>query len=90
MSDIETDDDIDEYPRWDCPSCGEHTVVKLLFGMPGPGMFEASDRGDVALGGCCIDSDYTGREVTCTECGWQGTHTRNGSKVTAARRRRYD
>lgn len=89
MTDFEGDDDT--FPRWTCPKCGQHTVVRVLFGMPAPVMFEAAERGDIELGGCCIDGDYTGREVVCTECGWQGNHSRNGAKVTAARRRqRFD
>ncbi|MFM7045460.1 MAG: hypothetical protein ACKOYG_07930 [Ilumatobacteraceae bacterium] len=90
MSDFDTDSETDNFPRWTCPSCGEHTVVRVLFGMPAPFLFEAAERGDVELGGCCIDDYYTGREVRCTACGWQGNHSKNGSKVTAARRRHYD
>ncbi|MFM8310945.1 MAG: hypothetical protein ACKOAZ_03500 [Ilumatobacteraceae bacterium] len=90
MSDFDTDSETDDFPRWTCPGCGEHTVVRVIFGYPDGSLIDAYRRQDIALGGCCIEDDYTGREVTCTACGWQGNHSKNGSKVTAARRRRYD
>ena len=39
-----------------CPKCGGK-VVKLVYGEPGPELFEMADRKEVVLGGCCIHSD---------------------------------
>lgn len=90
MSDYEKAIDAGRYPRFTCPKCGQHTVLAVVFGMPGPELFDASDRGEVMLGGCCIEPGFTGREVACTECGWQGVARRDGSGVSARRRRRTD
>lgn len=39
-----------------CPKCGGK-VVKIIYGEPTEELFEASDRGEVILGGCCIALD---------------------------------
>ena len=39
-----------------CPKCGEG-LLEIVYGMPGPELFEASERGEVVLGGCCITGD---------------------------------
>ena len=39
-----------------CPKCGDQ-LVEIVYGMPGPELFEASERGEVILGGCCITGD---------------------------------
>ena len=50
-----------------CPNCGSVKVVRILYGMPSHETFEAAERGEIALGGCCIsDRDPTWR---CLECG---------------------
>lgn len=49
-----------------CPRCGGRTIP-IAYGYPGPGMFEAADRGEIALGGCCIDAEDPTRR--CTACG---------------------
>jgi len=36
-----------------CPVCGA-AMVPIEYGMPGPEMQEASERGEIILGGCCI------------------------------------
>lgn len=35
-----------------CPRCGARNSVPIVYGYPGPGMMEASDAGDIELGGC--------------------------------------
>jgi hypothetical protein len=41
-----------------CPFCGyDDQVVPIMYGLPGPELIEQSQRGDVALGGCCIGPD---------------------------------
>jgi len=41
--------------------------VRIVYGLPGPEMFEAAERGEILLGGCVIgpDSPTTG----CPACG---------------------
>lgn len=36
-----------------CPVCGGK-VVRILYGEPSHEAFEAADRGELILGGCCI------------------------------------
>jgi hypothetical protein len=43
-----------------CRACGGD-VLPVLYGMPGPGMWEAYERGEVILGGCMI-------EATAVQC----------------------
>ena len=47
-----------------CPRCG-HAMVPLVYGLPGPDLFDAAQRGEVVLGGCVLpmsrddeDSDW--------------------------------
>lgn len=52
-----------------CPYCHQRAVVPIVFGFPGPELWEESERGDVLLGGCVI---YPGRpERGCRACGWE-------------------
>lgn len=39
----------------------------IVYGMPGPGLMDASAEGKIALGGCCISDDMPAFE--CTVCG---------------------
>ncbi len=50
-----------------CPRCDSQNVVPILYGMPGPEMFEESRRGEVALGGCVVFPDAP--DHTCRNCG---------------------
>jgi hypothetical protein len=55
-----------------CPECGSSDVVKIVYGMPDPEMFEASERGEVVLGGCCFEVDESGElampDRSCRDC----------------------
>ena len=52
-----------------CPECGSEDVVPIVYGMPGPELREQSDRGEVALGGCCVsDDDPTHLCRACEHC----------------------
>ncbi len=51
-----------------CPECGERTVVPVVYGYPGPTMFEAVERNAVILGGCVVPRRYS---HGCTACGWR-------------------
>lgn len=37
-----------------CPRCGVGRVIPIVYGYPGPGMFEQARRGEISLGGCVI------------------------------------
>lgn len=39
-----------------CPKCGEK-LLEIIYGTPGPELFEASERGEVILGGCCLSGN---------------------------------
>jgi hypothetical protein len=54
-------------PKRKCPACGSSKVVSIVYGYTSHELFEAAERGEVALGGCCIgDFDNT---CSCRECG---------------------
>ena len=48
-----------------CPKCGDQ-LIEIVYGMPGPELFEASERGEVILGGCCITGDDP--KYHCKKC----------------------
>lgn len=54
------------WKRPNCPSCGSAKVAKIVYGYPGPDMFEDSDRGDIVLGGCCVTENDS--EWHCKDC----------------------
>ncbi|WP_197471883.1 MULTISPECIES: hypothetical protein [Methylomonas] len=43
--------------------------MDILYGMPTEQAFEMAGRGEVVLGGCCVDLEGSERE--CTSCGHQ-------------------
>jgi hypothetical protein len=52
-----------------CPACHQKTGVDILYGMPDTEAQQMADRGEIVLGGCCIDLE--GPERQCTACGHQ-------------------
>lgn len=41
-----------------CPKCGKR-LTEIVYGEPTPEVFEASERGEIILGGCCVSGlDY--------------------------------
>jgi len=50
-----------------CPACGSTDIVPIVYGYPSLRLFERAQRGEVALGGCCV----TGSDPTrsCQACG---------------------
>ena len=56
-----------EHLRETCPQCGSTTVAAIAYGLPGPELWEAAGRGEVALGGCVV----TGCDPkhACRDCG---------------------
>jgi hypothetical protein len=58
-----------------CPGCGHKNGLRqILYGLPdGP-----PDPRVYRLGGCCISEDDP--ELTCVNCGWQGSTGEEGSR----------
>ena len=50
-----------------CPACGSTDTVKIIYGMPTYEAFEAAERGEFVLGGCCISGNDPSRH--CKVCG---------------------
>lgn len=50
-----------------CPECGTK-LVRIVYGMPGPELFEEARKGKVILGGCCIS--FNDPTWGCADCGW--------------------
>lgn len=48
-----------------CPKCGE-SLIEIVYGMPGIELFEAEERGEVILGGCCVSDDDP--KYRCKKC----------------------
>lgn len=59
-----------------CPKC-RGKVLEILYGEPTPEAFERSLKGEIILGGCCIETDENGNMTNplwgCAECGRQFT-----------------
>lgn len=56
-------------PKYICPACRQKTGVDILYGMPDTEAQQMAGRGEIVLGGCCID--LAGPERQCTACGHQ-------------------
>jgi len=59
-----------------CPECGKAEPMRIAYGYPSPEMFQASKRGELALGGCEVEPDSP--TWHCRECRheWGGPPTR--------------
>jgi hypothetical protein len=51
-----------------CAACGASDVIPIVYGLPGPEMWEKRERGEIELGGCCVGpgDDPVWR---CSACG---------------------
>ena len=67
-----------------CPICGGQGV-RIAYGLPNAELFEAAERGEVALGGCVIDKNDRNRR--CHECGHEWD-TEDGPPLQSLNRRR--
>lgn len=73
-----------------CPQCGNATVLPIVYGMPGPELWEEAQQGKVLLGGCCIGPFEPDHQ--CTECGWinidsaEALRPRSGHRRASGRR----
>jgi hypothetical protein len=51
-----------------CPQCGKSDrVVRVVYGMPAYEAFEAEQRGELVLGGCCVSAGDPTHH--CLRCG---------------------
>jgi hypothetical protein len=51
-----------------CPRCGAASVP-IVYGLPSYDLFDAADRGEVALGGCMVEDDQPTRACRGVDCG---------------------
>jgi hypothetical protein len=49
-----------------CPRCGQPTGIPIVYGYPGPEMLEASEAGQIELGGCICTFDQP--QWACRAC----------------------
>jgi hypothetical protein len=54
-------------PPRPCPRCGSTDAIRIIYGLPDHELFEASERGEVALGGCVIGDESP--DFECRACG---------------------
>jgi len=47
-----------------CPKCGSKNVLKIMYGLPRLEAFEAAERGEYVLGGCCVMAENR----RCKDC----------------------
>ena len=47
--------------------CLKMKIVKIVYGMPSPELYEQAERKEVVLGGCCIHEDGD-PQWACVEC----------------------
>lgn len=50
-----------------CPRCGSTEAIRIVYGYPTSETFEASERGEIRLGGCVIGPESP--ELECARCG---------------------
>jgi rubredoxin len=50
-----------------CPVCGSRNAQEVVYGYPDMDLVEQADRGEVVLGGCCIEDDSP--RWQCRDCG---------------------
>lgn len=54
-----------------CPTCGSPRVARVAYGYPSPALNEASERGEVLLGGCLVSGDSSDPPWACVDCGYR-------------------
>ena len=58
------------HKKRNCPVCGKKELVEIVYGYPSRELFEASEKGLVILGGCCIEDvgPYSIENFYCHNC----------------------
>lgn len=57
-----------EQSEWSsCPACGSGDVLPIVYGLPGPGLRQQAENGEVVLGGCVVSDDSP--VWYCNHCG---------------------
>jgi len=51
-----------------CPACGA-AAVPIVYGLPGPDILHAAERGEVAIGGCVVGGPDGDPCWACPDCG---------------------
>ena len=57
--------------KYICPKCKQRTGLEILYGYPDISLADAYARGEIALGGCCIDIDSPDRQCMACEHEWK-------------------
>lgn len=52
-----------------CHKCGSKNTLKIIYGLPGPVLFQDAEAGKIKLGGCCIEEGDP--EYACKACGFE-------------------
>jgi hypothetical protein len=68
--------------KYICPACQLKAGVKILFGFPSYKMFERSERGEIALGGCVLSEESP--DYRCLSCGHEWQIVRRQTEVDDA------
>lgn len=55
-----------------CPRCAAELVIPVVWGKPSPDDFDRAEKGEFALGGCCVPGDLG--KATYWACGVCGYH----------------
>lgn len=55
-----------------CPRCGDLEPVAIVYGLPTFEMFQASERGEFALGGCVMEPTSPDRRCRTCSHEWSG------------------
>jgi hypothetical protein len=55
--------------RLTCQRCGSGNVLPIQYGLPGPEMFDAAQRGEIVLGGCIVSPDNP--DTHCGACAFE-------------------
>ncbi|MFN8017869.1 MAG: hypothetical protein U0P45_07070 [Acidimicrobiales bacterium] len=50
-----------------CPRCGSADTIPIIYGLPSADAWDAQERGEAVLGGCCILPGHATDE--CRACG---------------------
>jgi hypothetical protein len=59
-----------------CPSCGSGQSVQIVYGLPSFRLFKASERGEVAIGGCIVGREGGDPDRQCRDCGHEWVSAR--------------